>query len=251
MWVPMNPYGFSRTRNTPTTTSDDSEISSSFAFGSFFEDWLVRQEHYLYELQSAAKNLHVTGKQDLEDLTDRVLSHYQQYYDEKSRIMQTDVSILFSPPWLTRLERAHLWVAGFKPGLVVELSLGSLGGELTQDQARRMEEVRITARMREKELDNEMAQLQESLACPPLLGAARKRGKPLPLNWKVNEEEAAAATGAMRARMEEAVVQADLLRMRIALGVMEILNPGQRVKFLTAVTQLLLRLRTCGLQRDA
>lgn len=244
----MNSHGSgpSRRGNDPTTTSNAGDIASSF--GSFFEEWLVRQEHYLDEVRSAAENHGVAQQGYLEDLVDRVLSHYQQYYDEKSRVAERDPSVLFSPPWLSRLERSLLWVAGFKPGLVIELAMGSLAGELTEDQVRRMEGLRARTRMKERELDDGLAQLHEVVACPPILEAARRCQRP-PRDGEV--EDGMVAASALRARMEVVVGNADLLRRRTALGAMEILNPGQRVKFLATAAEFLQKTRSWGMQRDA
>ena len=58
------------------------------------------------------ENIHQTRLDDLRDLT-----HYQHYYEEKSRLAQYDIFVLFSPPWFSALERTFLWIAGFKPRL--------------------------------------------------------------------------------------------------------------------------------------
>lgn len=221
----MKPSGSSsiRRRNNPTTTTSSSEIARSF--GAFLEGWLVHHEHYLDELQSAIENRHTARQEDLEELADRVLMHYQQYYDEKSGVAERDASILFSTPWFTRLERSLLWVAGIEARLAVKLVMGSFGSELTEDQARRMEGLRARTRMKENELNDELAQLHEIVAWPPILQAARRCQRP-PRDGE--EDEATAAVQTLRARMEVVVVaNADLLRRETSLGVMEILSLGQ------------------------
>ena len=66
------------------------------SFIPLLEDWLVRQEHYLDELLTVEQHCHESRVEDLEELISRILSHYQQYYDEKSRIAQHDIFLLFS-----------------------------------------------------------------------------------------------------------------------------------------------------------
>ena len=102
-------------------------------FETFFSGWLVRQEEYLQELRSALQTREtLVGNDVLRDLVTRVLAHYQQYYEQKSRIANYDVSLVFSPPWFSSFERSFFWIAGFKPGLafrIVNNSVEDLDGE--------------------------------------------------------------------------------------------------------------------------
>ncbi|KAM2566894.1 hypothetical protein TB1_009339 [Malus domestica] len=88
--------------------------NASNTFEAFYEGWLVRQEHFLDELLSAQQTIDEARDEDLRDLVSRVLFHYQQYYDEKSRLGQRDVLLVFSPTWYTSYERSLLWIAGYK-----------------------------------------------------------------------------------------------------------------------------------------
>lgn len=96
-------------------------------------------------------------------------------------------------------------------------------------------------------LNDELAKIQESLAAPPLLESARKGGRSTE-NDIVQDEE---ALETLRSAMESVVARANSMRMRIAAKVVGILNPVQNLKFLTAVTELQLRIRSWGLQMDA
>nr|GEZ01458.1 protein DOG1-like 4 [Tanacetum cinerariifolium] len=93
----------------------------------------VRQEEYLHELRSALQTREALADNDaLRALVARVLAHYQQYYEQKSRIANFDVSLVFSPPWFSPFERSFFWIAGFKPGLafrIVNNSVDDMDGD--------------------------------------------------------------------------------------------------------------------------
>ncbi|GMJ03235.1 hypothetical protein like AT1G58330 [Hibiscus trionum] len=218
--------------------------SGGGSFNAFFEGWLVRHEHYLEELLSVQ---HRDGSQedDLKELISRVLSHYQQYFEEKSRLAQRDVFLVFSPTWFTSFECASLWISGFKPGFALRLVRDSVH-DLSQDQSERLRRLTEETRVEERVLNDELARVQETLAAPPLLEMVRKRARRM--NEGGGEEAAALAT--LKKALEEVVAGADLLRMNTTLKVAEILKPEQNVRFLTAATQFFLELRNLGLQQQ-
>ena len=206
----------------------------------------MRQEHYLDELLSVQQSCHESQEDDLKDLITRVLSHYQQYFEEKSRVAQGNIFLVFSPTWLSSFERATLWIAGFKPGFALKLVCNSVE-DLSPEQGERIKRLMEETRYEERVLNDQLARVQESMASPPLLEIARKRARLM--NVEIAGEEAALV--ALRKAVEEVVAGADLLRMTTAMKVVEILNPVQNVRFLTAATQLLVKLRNWGLQKDA
>ncbi|KAF5750816.1 transcription factor HBP-1b(c38)-like [Tripterygium wilfordii] len=226
-------------------SSRTSTTTNAGSFESFLEIWLVRQEHYLEELLSSQQHSHESRDEDLRELIDRVLSHYHQYYVEKSRAAQRDIFLVFSPKWFTTFERTFLWISGFKPGLVFRLAYETIK-DLAEDQRVKIANLSKETKVQERSLNDELAKIQESVASPPLLEVARTHGR-------VSDPlvEAAGATETMRSSMESVVASADLLRMTTAVKMVEILNPVQNVRFLAAATQLQLRIRSLGLQRDA
>ncbi|GFY83786.1 hypothetical protein Acr_03g0005600 [Actinidia rufa] len=161
---------------------------------------------------------HESHVDDVKDLISRVLSHYQEYYEEKSRVVKRDVFLVFSPTWFTPLERAFFWIAGFRPGLAFRIVVASVD-DMTEDQNRRMRQLMSETNAEERELGNRLASAQESVAGP--------RGG-----------EIEAVVGALRSTMEAVLGDADSLRTRTAERVVEILSPAQNVRFLAASTQL-------------
>ncbi|OAY43731.1 protein RESPONSE TO ABA AND SALT 1 [Manihot esculenta] len=228
----------SRTR---TAGSGDPNDAAADSFYQFFEGWLVRQEHFLDELISVEQHCHESREEDLKDLINRVLFHYEQYYEEKSRIAQRNIFLVFSPYWFTPLESSFLWIAGFKPALafrVINESVNDLSGEQSQRISRLIEETKVSERM----MNDELARIHESIASPPLLDLARRKGR----MDDVNEAGDQSAIETLGSTLESLVARADLLRTDTVSKLVEILNPVQNVKFLTAVTQLYLRIRNLG-----
>ncbi|KAG2686037.1 hypothetical protein I3760_10G156600 [Carya illinoinensis] len=216
------------------------------SFEAFLEGWLVRQQHYLDELLSARQHCHEIRDEDLKDLVCRILAHYQEYYEEKSIIAQRDVFLVFSPTWFTSFERTFLWIAGFKPGLAFRLISNSVD-DLSEDQHRRMNRLMEETKVEERALHHELAKIQESVAAPPLLEILGRGGRSI--NGEISEEDNVFA--AWRSALESAVANADALRTNTAVKVVEILSPAQSVRFLAAVSELQLRIRSWGLQREA
>ncbi|XVE76568.1 hypothetical protein DITRI_Ditri12bG0183900 [Diplodiscus trichospermus] len=226
-----------------TSASTDHNAGS---FDAFFEGWLVRLEHYLDELLSVQQRCYESHEDDLKDLISRVLSHYQQYFEEKSRAAERNVFLVFSSAWLSSLEHASLWIAGFKPGFALKLVSNSVQ-DLSPEQSERIKRLVEETTREERVVNDELARVQESIAAPPLVEMARKRARLM--NVENAGDEAALVN--WRKAVEEVVAAADLLRMTTAMKVVDILNPVQNLRFLTAATQLLLKLRNWGLQKDA
>ncbi|OMO97587.1 hypothetical protein COLO4_14513 [Corchorus olitorius] len=214
---------------TPGTSASNQRNAGSF--DAFFEGWLVRQEHYLDELQSVQQRSHESQEDDLKDLITRVLSHYQQYLEEKSREAQRNIFLVFSQTWLSSFERASLWIGGFKPGFALKVVSNSVQ-DLSPEQSERIKRLVEETRVEERVLNEELARVQESMAAPPLIELARKRARRRMSVEMAGEEEAALDT--LKKAVEEVVDGADLLRMTTAMKVVEILNPVQSVRgFLT------------------
>lgn len=109
------------------------------SFHTFFEGWLLHQQSLLEELLTLSLTPDSPIKIHHQNaLIDQVLSHYHQYFQEKSRVANADVFLLFSPTWLSSYERALLWIADYKPSLVFRPVEGAVEG-LTAEQKQRLE----------------------------------------------------------------------------------------------------------------
>ena len=85
----------------------------------------------------------------------------------------------------------------------------------------------------EKELENELARIQESVAAPSVVKVVRREKL---AEYDTAEMEAAMET--LRVEMGVVLANADILRSRTTERLVEILTPIQNVRFLTAVTEL-------------
>lgn len=228
-----------------TSSSSSSNPKNGADFETFFEGWLVRQEHYLDELQSVLEK-HGESKDEeyLKDLCARVFSHYQEYYEEKSRMSNHNVFLVFNPPWFTPFERSFFWIAGFKPDLAFKVA-ALAASDMTAEQKEMIERLKIETRVVVKELNNELARVQESVAARELM-IIGGRG---PVGDEMGEINS--VLDELQAELVAVLSNADVLRTRTAERVAAILNPVQNVKFLAAATQMQLRVRTTGLQREA
>lgn len=206
---------------------------------------MVRQKHYLDELLSAQQHCHDMQDEDIKELCSRMLAHYQEIFEAKSRIAQRDVFLAFSPTWLTSLEQTFLWIAGFKPGMVFRIVTNSVL-DMSEDQTHRMNRLMEETKLEERAHNDELAKVHESVAGPTMLEAARRSGRLVA--GEASEEETAMAT--LRAALESVVANADSLRMRTTVKVVEILRPAQKVRFFAGAAQLQLKIRSWGLQRQ-
>ncbi|KAI3928846.1 hypothetical protein MKW98_024447 [Papaver atlanticum] len=110
----------------------------------FLEGWLVRQEHYLDELTT-------TTESNIYEKHDSVL---------RARFNRTCSSSL------PALEKSFLWITGFRPCLAIKFVKNSVN-DLSEEQLEKLEKLKLEIKEEEKELDEDLIGIQESLAAPP------------------------------------------------------------------------------------
>ncbi|KAK1437133.1 hypothetical protein QVD17_02918 [Tagetes erecta] len=211
-------------------------------FHNFFQAWLVRQENYREQLRTTLHTCNTVSDEETRELIARVLAHYQQYYEEKSRIANHDVSLVFSPPWFSRFEQSFFWIAGFKPGLAFRLVARAVD-EMSVNQQEQMERLRTEVKEEERKLENDLARVQESVAAPAIVEITRGGDRRLHDGMY---DEMTSAVEILSREMEGVVANADMLRTRTAERVVEILTPVQSLKFLAAATELQMKIREWG-----
>ncbi|CAI9753519.1 unnamed protein product [Fraxinus pennsylvanica] len=201
-------------------------------FTSFFENWLISQQIHLEDLQFLSESTN-KDEEECKDLVAKVLSHYQEYYQEKTKLVNSDVFVCFSPPWLTSFERSLLWISGFKPSMVFPLVKNSVGEFLSDEQSRRIELVRAEITRGERDMEQAMARIQESLAEPPIFYLMKKTGKLV--DGEVPEFDT--AMDDLKKSLAEIIGDADDLRASVVRKIVEILSPVQSVKILAAAAE--------------
>ncbi|KAL5710185.1 hypothetical protein ACHQM5_020782 [Ranunculus cassubicifolius] len=240
----------------PSIGSSSSNISNGNSFENFFEVWLLRQQTYLDQLVNLSSPQNYPRRQkELESLVGQVLSHYQHYYEAKSRVASDNVFLLFSPPWFSTFERTFLWIAGFKPALAFKILEKSARRELNPQQVEKVQRQKAQTRMMEKSLDEEMVKIQESIVGPTWMEIVRQRERLMVVDGELDstvvEGQVDQAINSMKENLRDLVVNADFLRAATARELVDILNPLQAAKFLAATAQLQLRVRSLGMQKDA
>ncbi|KAK6145516.1 hypothetical protein DH2020_022336 [Rehmannia glutinosa] len=248
-------------------------INNAQTFEVFFERWLISQENYLQDLHRMIECRDDENEQRCRDLIDRIVFHYKQYFEAKTRVVQENVFLVLTPTWFSSFERAYLWIGGFRPGLAFRLVINNVL-DLTEDQSQRINRLMVEIKEEEKEVTEEFNRVQEGMndtycglervMIPPIqpnayilielntksvsidggtdkaLGTARRQG----------EHNMESAVDRLSVSMEALVECADLLRRKTSILLVEILKPAQAVRFFAAAAQLQLNLRRWGMQRD-
>lgn len=108
--------------------SDDHERSQCC-----FLKWMNLQKQELAELHEAL-NLHAAAnnknENNLTQLAEKCIKHFQDYADKRSQLAHDDVFPFFAPAWCTNWENSLLWVAGCRPSQYIRLVYALLGLEI-------------------------------------------------------------------------------------------------------------------------
>ena len=99
---------------------------SVYPFEEFFNDCCHRQAQLYAEISAAVsgkdgEEAQVIDERDARALIGRVLVHFEEYYEQKSRAANLNGFAMFSPTWFSSLECAFLWTAGFRPTVLLQL----------------------------------------------------------------------------------------------------------------------------------
>ncbi|KAJ1402171.1 hypothetical protein SESBI_28270 [Sesbania bispinosa] len=225
-------------------------------FSDFYEKWIWKVEEILHQLLEVSKQRKevVKTEQELQALVSKATSHIKEYYTVKWGAAHEDVLVFFSPTWVTPLENAYMWMTGWKPSLVFRLL--KKGPTMTEEQQKKVEELRKRIRMEEDKVERDMERQQVAMADPKIVDLAKQSGR----SMKLVGEGDAAATGVdglvdvalkgVFAGLERVMKASDCVRLKALKGVLDVLGPMQSVEFLVAFIAMQLRLRQWGKKRD-
>ncbi|KAL7147884.1 hypothetical protein ABFS83_06G139400 [Erythranthe nasuta] len=216
------------------------------SFEAFQSRWLIGQEHHLHDLLQIIESGDGENEQRCKNLIDDNISHYKQYFQAKTRLVRQDVFLVLAPTWISSLERAHLWIGGFRPRLAFLIVINNVL-DLTEDQTRRISKGLEEIKEEENELTNEFDKVQERMISSSVVELARQMGRPRNGVWDHSMET---AVDMLRVSIEDVVEYADFLRRKSGVIILEILNPTQCLRFLAAAAKLQINLRRLGMQRD-
>ncbi|XP_038876630.1 protein DOG1-like 3 [Benincasa hispida] len=253
-------------------------------FGEFFEKWMKEQNQYLSELISTAKggnNIIDNNSEAVaatEALIKRVIEHYEHYYEVKSYWLEKDALGILNPSWISSFEDAFLWLGGWRPtmafhllysksGLQLEgrlldliygLSTGDLA-DLSSHQVVKIDTLQRSIVKQEKEITENMAKYQETIADPSMVELSHvatkfkmeTSGRGDDYQLSNMEEDFKSALARKEDGLKEVVKKADELRLATLKQIIGILTLAQRVHFLIAAAELHLRIHEWGLKRDS
>ncbi|XP_047330921.1 protein DOG1-like 3 [Impatiens glandulifera] len=251
-------------------------------FQNFFECWLTEQNQRLQDLVSASESYKLQNQNQseretaLHELINRVIHHYEHYYNAKSHWVKEDVLSMLSPSWRTTLEDAFLWIGGWRPSMAFHLLYSKSGiqleaalaeflrglptadlGELSPNQLVRVDELHLRTVGEEREITEKLARQHETVADPSMVELSHAVSEMMrddesgSSSGIVNQERVDTVIGEKERRLEGILQIADELRMRTLKGVIEILSPIEAVHFLIAAAELHLRIHDWGKRREA
>ncbi|KAK3027917.1 hypothetical protein RJ639_040600 [Escallonia herrerae] len=116
-----------------------------------------------------------------EALVAKLTTHHKDYYTAKWAAAHEDVLAFFSPVWLSPLENAYLWITGWKPSMAFRLIEsrrqtglpGASLADMTEEQLKRIEALRVKIRVEEEKVEREMERQQVSMADRGMVELAR------------------------------------------------------------------------------
>ncbi|KAF7834114.1 protein DOG1-like 4 [Senna tora] len=257
-------------------------------FHKFFDCWLAEQNKHLDDLfaaessssskQNSNNNNNNIEDQDLKPLIDRVISHYEHYYEAKSMWAKQDVLAILSPSWMSSLEEAFLWIGGWRPTMAFHLLYSKSGlqfearlrelmegfrvcdlGDLSASQLTQLDRLQRKTIREEREITEMMARQQESVADASMVELShavsemmrRKEGGREREKEREMEERVEETLGMKKVGLEEILKKADDLRVKTLKGIVGVLTPKQGIHFLIAAAELHLRLHEWGKKKDA
>lgn len=220
--------------------------SSSYSFEEFLCGWRHRLEQLSAEIGAVVEGKNGQIEEfEARQLIARTLRHFEEYYEHNSRAAHLNEFSLFSPAWCSSFETAFLWIAGFRPSVLLHLVTDSVQ-DLSPHQLQALDRLKRETRINEKVVEDELARIQETAAAPPLIYVIREAV------WLTEGESfrTREPIEQLKTALEAVIANADCLRVTTGAKVAEILRPTQCLRFLVAAMRLLRGMRSTGMQRD-
>ncbi|GFQ03875.1 transcription factor tga1 [Phtheirospermum japonicum] len=225
------------------------------SFSRFFDNWIAQQQQYLGDLISISSQH--PDETMLRGLVERVVQHYEGYYVAKSRWAADHILSMFRPPWLSTLEDAFLWIAGWRPTTAVQLLFSKTGleiearGDISQAQLRMADELQREIAREENAITELMAAQQEKVAHREIVDLSHDVTEMIRAGHSGEDSRVDPALRSFKDEVVRILQMADDLRLRTLKAVIDILTPLQGVHYLIAAAELHLRVHEWGKERDA
>lgn len=231
-------------------------------FSEFYEKWVWKLEEIFHQLLEVSRKRNEMSEAEMQALVNRVTSHVKEYYTVKWGLAHQDVLVFFSPTWLSPLENAYSWITGWKPSAIFRLLLKKghdqkIMFDMTEEQQRKVEGLRVRIKMEEEKVEREMERHQVALADPKMLELAKLCSRARNGGGGGGDDAVARVDGYVEvalkgvvAGLEKVMKASDCVRLKALKGVLDLLGPMQCVEFLAAFIAMQLRLRQCGKKRS-
>lgn len=223
-------------------------------FSEFFDKWVCQLDDYLQQLLRVSKESLSEGEKQV--LVSKLTAHYKEFYTVKWSAAHEDVLAFYCPVWLSKLENACSWLTGWKPSMMFRVvesmrrtGVPGLGlAELTEEQVRKIEQLRVKIKLEEEKVEREMERQQVAMADRKMVELVRmgrriKSGECV--GGQVDGLVEVAVKGAL-AGLEKVMKAADCVRLKTLKGVLDVLNPSQSLDFLAATCMVQIQLRQWG-----
>ncbi|XP_058731112.1 protein DOG1-like 4 [Vicia villosa] len=255
----------------PRSVTDDVNFDGE-SFHNFSECWMVEQNKYLDELVAANSAQPQLTDDTMHTLIDKVVEHHEYFYREKARWAKEDVLSMFSPSWLSSLERAFLWIGGWRPSMAFHLLYSKCSmqfqarlndliqgqktcdlGDLSASQLVKFDDLQRRTIREEREITDMMAEHQETIADASMVELSHVVSEMIGSGENEKEELEERIESVLEAKLEgleKILHRADDLRLRALQGIVNILTPKQAIYFLIAAAELHLRLHEWGKKKD-
>ncbi|CAN1841641.1 Protein DOG1-like 3 [Linum perenne] len=203
------------------------------------------------------------------------MEHYEEYYRKKSEWAHRNVLSMMSPSWRTTLEDAFLWIGGWRPSMAFHLIYSKSGlqldsmmqnllrglpttshdlADLSSEQLSRMDELQRRTIREERNITEEIATVQESVADASMVELSHVASQMMMMEGGQGDErmkdQVDSALTTKEKKLEEILRVADELRLATLRAIVDVLTPIQAVHFLIAVAELHLRVHDWGKRRD-
>ncbi|XP_071699803.1 protein DOG1-like 4 [Rutidosis leptorrhynchoides] len=215
-------------------------------FSVFYETWVSQLEEYLRFLVQD-----YTHDSDYENLIAKLTTHHKNYYRFKWAAAQEDVCAFFTPVWLTPLENAYLWVTGWKPSVVFRFveTLPRTGTglvDLTDDQMKEVEGLRLKIKMEEEKVEREMERQQVGMADRRMVELVQMIRCGGGGSGGGGDEVGVMAVNGLLSGLEKVMKMGDCVRLKTLKGLLDLMNPKQCVELLAAQSMFHVQLRKWG-----
>ncbi|XVE88217.1 hypothetical protein DITRI_Ditri19aG0051100 [Diplodiscus trichospermus] len=227
-------------------------------FSEFFDKWICQLDDYLQQLLRVSKES--LSETEQHALVSKLTAHYKEFHTVKWTAAHEDVLAFYCPVWLSKLETAYSWLTGWKPSIIFRLveSMrrtrvpGPGLAELTEEQLRKIEQLRMKIKIEEEKVEMEMERQQVAMADRKVVELVRmaSRIRNGELVGQVDGLVEVAVKGILGG-LERVMKAADCVRLKTLKGVLDVLNPSQSVDFLAGTCMLQIQMRQWGRRRDS